>query len=386
MVNIELTHEELIEKEVRRKKLRAEAQKRYRENIKNNTSKTSAKSLEIFRDDKAEYMRKYRAARSKKLIEARAAIPEAEITPQKLEKEIQKIDKKVNLSEARRSSRKTEQVDLSIKKAEPIVKPKIQKRIVPMWRKKLPANASANEIREAKSYPQSVRKVMIKKIEIVITKVLKKDFTAQHKQLAHKILLGDELKGDLKTFKTLYPFLSDNNLIGFVNKVQDYYPKVTSFATMIVPFVNLLARLDDVYDKEYQQLSLIAKNASIEYNEERDQNAVNQDDRGKIFSFDPDDVKEHIDQFLTTPKDKALAAVYGLQPPRRLDFQYMKLTEYQDVNVLTDTNFNYLEEVSQAAKHIILSTGMSTQYEVHAAVKFFMILKITNPFGLHFLH
>ena len=80
------------------------------------------------------------------------------------------------------------------------------------------------------------------------------------------------------------PFLNDSNLIAFVNEVQNYYPKATSFNTMIIPFVNILARLES-HNKEYQQLTVIAKGAAKEYSDERDENAVKEEDAGKIFSL-----------------------------------------------------------------------------------------------------
>ena len=137
------------------------------------------------------------------------------------------------------------------------------------------------------------------------------------------------------------PFFNDNNLIAFVNKVQDKYPKPTSFTTMIIPFVNVLARLE-AYDSQYQQLTVIAKEKAKEYSEERDENTTSKEDRGKIIQdFRPDSVKKLIDTKLTTDEDKALAACYGLQAPRRLDFQYMIITE-EDPSVLNNVNYNYL--------------------------------------------
>jgi len=60
-----------------------------------------------------------------------------------------------------------------------------------------------------------------------------------------------------------------------------------------------------------------------------------------ILSFEPEDVKYHIDAFLNKDLDKAIAACYGLQPPGRLDFQYVRMTE-DDPLMLTNKEFNYL--------------------------------------------
>jgi len=72
-----------------------------------------------------------------------------------------------------------------------------------------------------------------------------------------------------------------------------------------------------------------------------DENTVKPKDLGKVFSFEPEDVKFHIDEFLDNDLDKAIVACYGLQPPRRLDFQYVRMTE-DDPLMLTNKEFNYL--------------------------------------------
>ena len=343
-IKIGLTPEQLLEADRIKREKKAEANKKYRLNLKKGTSKRSELTYEEYNDKKTEYMREYRKKRRIALIEARAELPEAKERPEVTQKKVEKVNKKFNLAEARRSTRQTKQVDLSIAPRAPIVKKKIVKKIIPLWIRNLPLNPTEDDYREAKKYPDKVKNVMITKIETVFTKVLKLDFTKQCGQILSKILSGFRIQGDLKHFKKLFPFLEERNLLTFVNKVQDYYPKVTSFTTMILPFVNVLARLmDDGYAEEYQQLSLIAKESAKEYNADRDKNAVSEEDAGKIFSFDPDDVEFHIDNFLTEVRDKALAAIYALQPPRRLlDFQYMKPTEITNVDLLSNEDLNYL--------------------------------------------
>ena len=135
-----------------------------------------------------------------------------------------------------------------------------------------------------------------------MTKVLLLTPSKDILRVIRSILTGYDVQGDLKYIRKEMPFLNDSNLIAFVNKVQNYYPKATSFNTMIIPFVNILARLES-HNKEYQQLTVIAKGAAKEYSDERDENAVDEEDAGKIFSFEPEDVKYHIDNFLTNDRD-----------------------------------------------------------------------------------
>ncbi len=340
---ISLTPEQILEAERIKREKKAIANKKYRENLKKGTNKRSELSYKEYNDGKTEYMRVYRKERKIKLIEARAEHPDILETPAQIQQKVAKVNKKFNLSEARRSTRETKQVDLSIAAPAPIVKPKMEKKMIPLWVRKLPINPKKEDYKEAKNYPPAVRNVMIKKIKTVFTNVLKIPFTGQTKQILSKILSGFPIEGDMKYFKSIFPFLSVNNIYTFLNKVQDYYPKNTSFTTMIIPFVNVLARLIyDGWDPSYQIISTIAKNSSKEYNEMRDENAVAEEDIGKIFDFDPESVKFHIDNFLDDIKEKAIAAVYGLQPPRRLDFQYMKVTEITDKSLLENPKLNYL--------------------------------------------
>ena len=161
------------------------------------------------------------------------------------------------------------------------------------------------------------------------------------KKVLTKVLTGYFLDSeDIKVMRLEMDFLNDNNLIAFVNKLNEYYQKSTSFATMLTPFVNIIARVDK-YETQYQQLSVIAKESIKIYSDERDENTLHPEDKGKIFDFDPESVKYHIDEFLKTDRDKALAAVYALQPPRRLDFKYMIVTEDHE-SILTNPNYNYL--------------------------------------------
>lgn len=343
-IKIGLSSEQLVEADRIKREKKAEANRKYRLNLKKGTNKRSKLTYGEYNDKKTEYMREYRKVRSIALIEARAKIPEAEETPEVIQKKVDKVNKKFNLAESRRSTREKTQVDLSIAPRAPIVKPKIVKKIIPLWVRKLPLNPTPDDYRAAKKIPPPVADTMITKIETVFTRVLKLEFTKQCKQILNKILSGFRIEGDMKHFKKLFPFLEEKNLLTFVNKVQDYYPKSTSLNTMLLPFVNVLSRLmEDGYGEQYQQLSGITNELAKEYNADRDKNAVSAEDAGKIFSFDPDDVMFHIDNFLTEVKDKALAAIYGLQPPRRLiDFQYMQPTEITNVDLLGNENLNYL--------------------------------------------
>ena len=319
-----MNNQQLITSDITKKQKAVIAQRKYRERLKAGTAgkEGTETTYDTYKKSNAEYMRKYRAEKKVATIEAYAKENPTESKATTVKK-IENVEKKVSITEQRRSGRESKQVDLSIKTVQPILKPEIKKQVVPKWKNTLPPNPTEADKVIARGYPTNARDTMIKKINTVMTKVLLLTPSKDILRVIRSILTGYDVQGDLKYIRKEMPFLNDSNLIAFVNKVQNYYPKATSFNTMIIPFVNILARLES-HNKEYQQLTVIAKGAAKEYSDERDENAVDEEDAGKIFSFEPEDVKYHIDNFLTNDRDKALAAVYALQPPRRLDFQSIR--------------------------------------------------------------
>jgi len=333
-----MDNQQLIASDISKKEKAVIAQKKYRARIKSGTSETSNVTYETYKKQNSDYMKKYRADRKIKTTQAYAeSINEpAAITAKK-------IAKVREATQVRRSGRETRKVDMTIKKTNTIVKPVIVKQTIPKWKKKLPENATEAQKIEARKYDDEPRKEMLKKVINVMEVVLLLKPSKDIIRVVKSIYSGHEIKGDLKFIRKEMPFLTDkgNNVINFVNKVHEYYPKDSSFNGNMIPFVNIVSQIPS-YNSTYQQLTNLTSETSIGINQDRDGNTISKEDEGKIFSFEPDDVKYHIDTFLKTDVDKAIAACYGLMPPRRLDFQYMVLTENNDVSMLTDKNYNYL--------------------------------------------
>ena len=336
-----MDNKQLIASDITKKEKAVQAQKRYRQKLKSGVAGKEGSEItyETYKKNNASYMREYRA--QKKIATIKAYAEENTEPKTKTQEKIAKVEKKISITELRRSGRESKQVDMSIQtKKKEILKPNINKQVIPKWKKKLSENATEVEKVEARSYKEPARSVMIKKVKLVMENVLLLKPSKDILRVVRSVFTGYNLQGDVKYITKEMPFLLDRNLITFVNKVQAYYPKATSFNTMLTPFVNLLARLP-TYNVSYQQLTVIAKQAMQDYNDERDENTVKNEDLGKIFSFEPEDVKYHIDEFLDNDLDKAIAACYGLQPPRRLDFQYLRMTE-DDPLMLTNKDYNYL--------------------------------------------
>ena len=300
--------------DIETKKAKAvEAQKRYRTRIRQDIIKTT--THEDYKKIKAGYMKEYR-----KKIKENKPVKEPVITPV-IAEILQEIVPEIIIT--------------------PMEKQIIIKNIIPKWSKNITLECSDKDIIKLRSYDIDKKEAMINKIVLVMSKVLLLEASKDNKRILRIILSGYDIKNDIKYFNKYMPFLSENNIIKFINDVHKIYTKETTLYSMLSPFANILSRLP-TYNNSYQQIAITCKNCMNNYNEIRDDNKVEPVDEGKIFNFNPDDVKNHIDTKLKTDLDKAIAACYSLQPPRRLEFQFMLITNITDTSILINENYNYL--------------------------------------------
>ena len=174
-------------------------------------------TYDTYKKSNAEYMRTYRANKKIATIEAYAKENPIESKSTTLKK-IENVEKKVSITEQRRSGGERKQVDLSIKTVHPILKPEIKKQDVPKWKKNLPANPTEADIVIARGYPVPARDTMIKKINTVMTKVLLLTPSKDILHVIRSILTGYDVQGDLKYIRKEMPFLNDSNLIAIIQK------------------------------------------------------------------------------------------------------------------------------------------------------------------------
>ena len=91
----------------------------------------------------------------------------------------------------------------------PITKPIIKETIAPRFNSSISANSTPAEIVKSKSYSPEAIDLIIKKISVVMFKVLDIEPTPNIKRILKFLLLGYDIKGDLKYIKNQLSFLSD---------------------------------------------------------------------------------------------------------------------------------------------------------------------------------
>jgi hypothetical protein len=297
----------IVEREFERRRKAVEAQRRYRQRLKEGANKNM--TYQQYQADRAIYMKQYKL---NKKDEFEKAFQNYDIT------KLQKNDE-VPLEAPYKEKRTRKQVDLTIKKSMPVIKKQGNtiKKTEAKWKKGLPSNATPEQIQAAKKMTPNNINTNIKSISVIYRLVLNIPFEKEEKTLITQILQGQNLSADeMRNVKKLMPMFSNvDAVIKLANQVQARYKSEQSVRTNLNPFVNVLSRLGDSYDKQYQELTAITSKQAKNYSEERDENMVEAKDQGKIFNFNPNEVKKVIDARLTDIEDKALAACYALQAP-----------------------------------------------------------------------
>lgn len=154
----------IVQKEFERRRKAVEAQRRYRQRLKEGTNKSSNLSYNQYLEDRAIYMKGYK---KNKKEEFEKAFKNYDIT------KLQKNDEEP-LEAPYKEKRTRKQVDLSIKKAMPVIKKQgnVIKKTQAQWKRGLPSNATPEQIQAAKKMTPANIDKNVKAISVVYRLVL----------------------------------------------------------------------------------------------------------------------------------------------------------------------------------------------------------------------
>jgi hypothetical protein len=178
----------------------------------------------------------------------------------------------------------------------------------------------------------------------------------------YNIIMSTELKADITTiyrginieegkyknatvFKKELDFLEINKIEEFINKLNNHYNSSKTVQNKLNAFVNLLSRIDS-YSKSYQILTKYNSTAEQIYIENKSDNKVETKDLNKLTILkelwdykDVDKINTLITDAKMTPRQQLIAAIFLLQPPRRLDHQHVLIINKDSKQY---DRFNYL--------------------------------------------
>ena len=228
---------------------------------------------------------------------------------------------------------------------------------VPAWKsamiKEVP-NVKVNDedfIRLSGYFPEPLKKILTLIIN-VMRDVYKVKLPENLKAVLIYILRGHNIEkpfpngkfdsNNIGIFKQhLDKYLGKNKIHVFLNDLTTYYYEnerregsgKETLKAKLGGFVNILSRVDSYYES-YQVLTKVASQIYLEYEDKNLDNKVSSRDKSKLIlmrdNYDINDVehnKKLLEENDLKTEEKALAAMYLLQPPRRLDIDRLRFTQ-----------------------------------------------------------
>jgi len=267
-----------------------------------------------------------------------------------------------------RKKLKESKVPKPIKQNEKIIVKSNKKELIekkPQWYNSLIKSHPKFKINDAnyiayRAYNEKQVDDFVKKIAKVL-KIFNKELTPNTKAIIVSIFRGRNVeigkyKTNLESFNKELNIFNKKNIKTTLEKIANYFKNINTIKNNITPFVNLYARIDS-YENTYQIMTNYNIDLNNKYIEKREQNEPTSDEeleklKTVMDNYDPknpEETKEKINNAELNSKEKAIASLYLLMATRRLEYNFMKLTNTLD-NL--DENFNYLYIKGKKSKFI----------------------------------
>jgi len=177
----------------------------------------------------------------------------------------------------------------------------------------------------------------IRKANTIQQKFKNKNLSQQVLRELEKLFIDDPTADDRVILKEMdyLPNVEDT-----LHTLQGIYKNPNTLKSYINILVVITSHLKDFRDI-HQRLTRINIEINKRIQDKRDDNELNDDEREKIIPLDKPTILKGIDQ-LPDMREKLIFALYTLQPCRRLDYRFMKITKETDPDNLDNKYDNYL--------------------------------------------
>jgi hypothetical protein len=131
-----------------------------------------------------------------------------------------------------------------------------------------------------------------------------------------------------------------NDVDNMVHTLKGIYPNPRSLKSYITVLAVITSHLKD-FHQVYQQLTRISIEINKRIQEKRDDNELTGDETERIIPLDKPTILNGLDK-LKDMREKLIFGLYTLQPCRRLEYRFMRITKETDIDKLDDKDDNYL--------------------------------------------
>jgi hypothetical protein len=197
----------------------------------------------------------------------------------------------------------------------------------------------------------------------IILRVTNKNSVKIHRDLDEMldyVFSGKELQNQhYRYFKIKMQYTTHINN-RFIKSMEEQYHNKTTLKVYLIPFTVLFAYLsnDKYFKKKYDYFNKIIVDLNNNYERQRDDNAVSDENKDKIITdYSEETIMKNMDK-LDTPLEKVIYGIYMLIPPRRLEYVNMFITTN---SAKIDENKNYLVLTKRFPTHFLFNSYKTSQ-------------------------
>ena len=143
----------------------------------------------------------------------------------------------------------------------------------------------------------------------------------------------------------------NDNISDTINTLRTHYKNDNTFKAYTNILTVITSHLKTIDKKIYQTLTKTTIYINNKVQDQRKENELDEADYDKIIDLDKTTILSNIAK-LKKIDDVLIYALYTLQPARRLDYRYVKITTETDINKLNDPSTNYLMISSHPYKFV----------------------------------
>ena len=177
----------------------------------------------------------------------------------------------------------------------------------------------------------------LKKANVIQKKFKNKSLSPQAMAELEKLMTDDPTANQALILKEM-DYLKDVDNI--IHTLQGIYPNPNSLKSYNNVLTVITSHLKD-FNKVHQQLTRIGIEINKRIQEKRDDNVLEDDDKERIIPLDKPTILKGLDK-LKDIREKLIFGLYTLQPCRRLEYRFMRITKETDIDNLDDKDDNYL--------------------------------------------
>ena len=197
----------------------------------------------------------------------------------------------------------------------------------------------------------------LRKVNILQRRFKNKDLSPQATRELEKLFLDDPSANQAIILKEIDYI---NQIEDTLHTLQSLYPNPNTFKSYLNVLVVIASHLKDFQDI-HQKLTRINIEINRTIQEKRDDNELRDDERERIIPLDKTTILSGLEK-LNNMRDKLIFGLYTLQPCRRLEYRYMKITKETNIDKLDDKDDNYLVISTSPYKFIFNNYKTNDKY------------------------